>query len=238
MRTRSDARVNRSAVVGLALACALACTWAGVGNAAATSDPLQGNVIPALNAVPGRVAVVAYGAVTNGQLPVVLENATGRPVTALRVVGTATTADGSAVTRASTRTTTPVTVAPGGLALAVLGFRKGAVPPGAKLAFRVVGRPTAHATDSGTLVPGQFQLSPPLHGSVVQRLGMTLTNPSRHTLRGRARIVTVCFDEARKPSTATTIVVPLPKLAANGVRPATVPFTSLCPTYLVGAHTT
>jgi hypothetical protein len=48
----------------------------------------------------------------------------------------------------------------------------------------------------------------------------------------------MCFNEARKPVTLTTARIDVKKLAPAKAAPASVPLTTLCPTYLVAASST
>jgi hypothetical protein len=81
-------------------------------------------------------------------------------------------------------------------------------------------------------------LSPPLSGDVAQTLAMSVSNPQPRAVRGAYRVMVTCFNEARLPVRATTkTVAGKRKLAPGEAIPLTVPLTSLCPSYLVGALT-
>jgi hypothetical protein len=153
----------------------------------------------------------------------------------VRIVGTATTSDGGAVTQARTAVTVPAALAPGAIALAALHFARG-VAPNATMAYQVRSTRARTAVDPGALTVGNLQLSAPLTGAVAQKLTVTITNPSNRVVRGRIRIAVMCFDEARKPSTASTTVVNPGRLRPGAGTAASVPLTTLCPTYLVGAE--
>ena len=198
---------------------------------------LAGNVTPALGSPPpGKVAVGAAGAAVDGRVAAIVQNGTSAPVHNLRVSGTATRADGGAVTTATTGTVVPSTLAPGAYGLLVLDFRKQGVAPGAAVQFRVKSTGTPSSTDPRLLAVGGFQLSAPLTGPVAQRLDVSVTNPGTRAVRGPLRITVMCFDEAAKPVTVASTRVRRAKLAAGKSVHASVPLTSLCPTYQVGAQ--
>ena len=221
------------AIVALLLTLAPIDVSAGAGSEVA----LAGNVVPALGAAPaGKVAVVAAGAAVDGRVAAIVQNATSAPVHNLRVSGTATRADGGAVTAATTGSVVPSTLAPGAYGLLVLDFAKVGVAPGASVHFRVKSTEAPSSTDPRLLTVGNLQLSAPLTGRVAQYLDVTVTNPGTRAVRGPLRITVMCFDEAAKPVTVASTRVRRAKLAAGKSVHASVPLTSLCPTYQVGAQ--
>lgn len=198
---------------------------------------LAGNVAPALGVAPaGKVAVVAEGAAVDARVAAIVQNGTSAPVHNLRVSGTATRADGGAVTTATTSSVVPSTLAPGAHGLLVLDFRKQGVAPGASVRFRVKSTGAPASTDPRLLAVGGFQLSAPLTGPVAQHLGVSVTNPGTRAVRGPLRITVMCFDEAARPVTVASTRVRRATLAAGKSVHASVPLTSLCPTYQVGAQ--
>jgi hypothetical protein len=86
------------------------------------------------------------------------------------------------------------------------------------------------------LAVGDFQLSAPLTGRVAQRLDLTVTNSGNRAVRGPLTVTVMCFGESARPVTVATVAVKRLRLAASRSVPASVPLTSLCPTYQVGAR--
>jgi hypothetical protein len=198
--------------------------------------PLAGNVIPQLDASDGKVAVVASSAAQNGKVAVVVANGTSTPVRRVVVDGLATRPDGGVVTHATTRVTVPAVLAPGAIALGALDFGKHRIPRGAAFTFRVRSGRASTPADAGLLEVRDLTLSPPLEGAVAQTLAGRVVNAGERLQRGPVRVTVMCFDEARRPVEATTEIVEVRKLAPGKSVRATVPFATLCPTYLVGAR--
>jgi hypothetical protein len=198
----------------------------------------SGNVTPALDQVNGKVAVAASGAPVDDRVAVIVANGTSRPVRVERVSATATRGGGATVTRARTVRTLPSVLAPGGYALAVIRFRKGDAPPDATLGYRVTSTPTRSPTDPRARAVGNFVLSAPLTGAVAQTLGVAVTNPSTKRTARAPQVAVMCLSEAQKPVTMTTARLAVKALAPGKTAPASVPLTTLCPTYLVAATST
>jgi hypothetical protein len=152
------------------------------------------------------------------------------------VTGLATRPDGGSVTHTTTRVTVPAVIEPGGIALAGLNFGKHGVPRGATITFRVTSRRAATPTDPALLEVRDLVLSAPHAGSVAQTLDGQVFNTGTRTLQGPVSVTATCFDEARRPVATTTEVVEVRRIAPGRSVRATVPFATLCPTYLVGAR--
>lgn len=204
---------------------------------AATAAPAPvGNVTPTLTPVPaGKVAVVASSAAVDNNIAVIVQNGSTKPVRNVRIVGAATTPDGGAVTQGRTAVTVPAVLAPGAIALASLHFPRG-LAPNATITYTVRTTRARTTADPGALTVGDLVLSAPLTGAVAEKLAVTVTNPSKRVVRGRIRIAVMCFDEAGKPSTATSTAMNPGRLRPGASTAASVPLTTLCPTYLVGAQ--
>jgi hypothetical protein len=166
---------------------------------------------------------------------VIVANGTTHPVRVDLVTVSATTGGGATVTRARTTDAFPKVLAPGGYALAVVKFRKNGAPIDATMAYRVTSTRARSTADPRALAVSGLTLSPPLTGAVAQTLGATINNPDNRRTARSPRVAVMCLNEARKPVTLTTARLDATKLAPGKSAPASVPLTTLCPTYLVAA---
>jgi hypothetical protein len=208
-----------------------------VGSSAAASVQPSGNVEPALVATPpGKVAVVASSAPVEGQVAVIVQNGSARPVRDVQVSASSTTSDGGRATKASDTDLVPATLAPGDIAFGLVKFPTGDVPAGSVLAFKVKSRRVPTRDRSTSLAVGSFVLSPPLVGDVAQTLALKVTNRSSYAINGPVDVRVMCFGEARLPASAVDVTVKRPKKLAPGAGvSATAKLPALCPSYLVAA---
>jgi voltage-gated potassium channel Kch len=154
------------------------------------------------------------------------------------VTATATSADGSSVTRARSVEAFPQVLVPGELALATVQFRRHGVAPGATVAVKVRSTPVAAANASRALAVSGLTLSPPQTGSVAQRLTAVVQNPTTAWTARSPRVAVMCFGESRQPTTITTTRVGVARIRPGKQATVAVPLATLCPTYLVAARAT
>ncbi len=195
----------------------------------------QGNVQPALDATPGKVAVAASGAPVDDRVAVIVQNGTSGSIRIRAVTAAATRAGGATVTRVRTTTTFPQVVAPGAYALATLRFRRGGAPVGSTLDFRVASTRSHSATDPHALAVRGVVLSPPLTGAVAQTLDAQVSNVSATRTARAPRLAVMCLNEARRPVTLTTARLDVSRLGPGKTAPGQVSLDTLCPTYVVAA---
>jgi hypothetical protein len=195
----------------------------------------QGNVTPTLQPARG-VAVVAQSAPVDGRVALLVHNATRKPVRIERITGVATSPDGGLAVRARTKKAYPPVVAPDQLALASVKFRAKALVPNATIIAKVRSTPVSAARAERVLSVGDLVLSPPMTGAVAQTLDATVTNTARHWTAVRPEVAVVCFGEASTPTTFASARASATRIASGKRASASVPLTSLCPTYLVAAR--
>jgi hypothetical protein len=220
--------------------CALLLVTLAVAPAGATnasSGAPQGNVTPTTQPKKG-VAVVAQSAPVDGQVALLVHNGSARPVRIDVVTAVATRADGGLAVSARTAASYPQVLAPDGLGLAAVTFRKRALTPGAVVTAKVRSTPVSTARAARTLSVSNLVLSAPQTGTVAQTLGATLTNgTSNWTARGPETAV-MCFGEASNPTTFAKARATTRRIRPGATASVSVPLTSLCPTYLVAARAT
>src|SRR4051794_6208249 len=130
--------MRRSCVAALLVITALVATSAVARAAAAPSSSIGGNVEPALDTVaPNIVAVVASGAPVDGDVPLIVRNATSHAVTVLRVRAAGVDGSGRTVARAATRAIVPRVLEPGGLGLARVQLDDATLPASVTSEFDV-----------------------------------------------------------------------------------------------------
>ena len=186
----------------------------------------------------GRLMVTAWSAPVTGRVAVVVSNGTNRTVRVQRVDATATNADGSGTSRASSGSVVPSVLRPGQWGIGAVRFRQSTVGADDGLAFKVRAR-RARSGDPVPLAAGSFTLSPPHEGPVAQTLAFVVSNGSRRLVVQPYRTSAVCLDEAGRLTTESGAVVRRPRtLAADATAPASIGFPTLCPVYVVGAEAT
>jgi hypothetical protein len=225
----------------LFIACAVAgsLAWsaplpAGAVDTMSAGSP-QGNVTPTLQPAKG-VAVVARSAPVDGRVALLLHNATTRPVRVDLVTAVATRTDGGAATRAGAVKTYPQVVGPDQLALTSVTFRKKQLTPDATITTKVRSTPVSTARAARVLSVGDLALSAPASGAVAQTLRATLTNTTDSWTAKVPDAAVMCFGEAGSPTTFASARASTRRVAPGDSASASVPLTSLCPTYLVAAR--
>jgi hypothetical protein len=203
----------------------------------ATAGAPQGNVTPILQPQTG-VGVAAQSAPTDGRVALVVQNGTQRPVRIERITAVASRADGSFATRARSVVAYPQIVAPGGISLASVRFRKAGLRPDDEVTVKVRSAPVRNARAGRVLAVDGLSLSPVQTGTVVQTMTATLTNPTRRWTAARPEAAVVCFGEAGNPSTFASARASTRRVKPGASATVTVPLTSLCPSYLVAARAT
>lgn len=195
----------------------------------------QGNVTPTLQSATG-VAVVAQSAPVDGQVALLLHNGTTKPVRIGRITGVATSTEGGLAVRARSVKAYPQVLAPDQLALAAVKFRAKSVAPDATITAKVRSTPVATSTAGRVLSVGDLVLSAPMTGPVAQTLRATVTNPTTGWTARLPEVAVMCFGEASTPTTFAAVRASVRRIAPGTTASATVPLTSLCPTYLVAAR--
>jgi hypothetical protein len=210
---------------------------APVGAQTPTTVNPVGNVTPTVQPTTG-VAAVAQSAPVDGQVAVLVRNASTKPVRIDRVTAVATSADGSVVIGARTTKAYPQVVAPTQLALASVRFRGKdlAANPNPTITVKVRSTRVSAVRAGRLLSVGSLVLSPPQTGAVAQTMAATLTNPTKAWTARRPEVAVMCFSEASTPTTFTNARAPVRRLAPAKSASVSVPLTSLCPTYLVAAR--
>jgi hypothetical protein len=230
--------VIRRALLGSLLGglLALAPTIAAAQTSGAPGTP-QGNVTPTTTPAKG-VAAVAQSAPVDGRLAVLVQNATTKPVRIVRITAIVTSADGSVATKATSAKAYPQVVAPGSLALAGVRFRAKALAgnPNAQPTIKIKSAHASKASVQRVLSVGDLTLSAPQTGAVAQTMQATLTNATKAWKARRPEAAVMCFGEAANPTTFTAASASARQVAPSASITATVPLTTLCPTYLVAAR--
>jgi hypothetical protein len=203
----------------------------------ATRGAPQGNVTPTTTPAKG-VAAVAQSALVDGRVAVLVQNATTKAVRIQRITAVASSADGSVATKATSVKAYPQVVAPGELALTSVRFRAKAlaVDPNAQPKVKVRSTPVSSARAQRVLSVGGLALSAPQTGPVAQTMQATLTNSTRAWKAPRPEAAVMCFGEAGNPTTFAAAPASARRVAPGASVAATVPLTTLCPTYLVAAR--
>ena len=197
----------------------------------------QGNVTPSTQPKPG-VAVVAQSAPVEGRVALLVHNGTTRPVRIDVVTAIATRTDGGQATGARTSASYPQVLAPDELGLAAVTFRKRALATGAQLSAKVRSTPVTTARAARTLSESDLVLSAPQTGPVAQTMRATLTNDTTAWTARTPEAAVMCFGEAGNPTTFAKARASTRKITPGDTTSASVPLTSLCPTYLVAARAT
>ena len=225
-------------VVPVALATAVSVALLALpGGAVDTTSPgsPQGNVTPTLQPTTG-VAVVGQSAPVDGQVALLLHNGTAKPVRIDRITGVATRSDGGLAVRARSAKAYPQVLAPDQLALAAVKFRAKSVAPNATITVKVRSRSASASRAERVLSVGDLVLSAPMTGAVAQTMRSTVTNATTTWNALLPEVAVVCFGEASTPATFASARGSTRRLAPGKSASATVPLTSLCPTYLVAAR--
>jgi hypothetical protein len=223
------------------LACIVAgsLSWSALPPAGAvdstTPGAPQGNVTPTLQTATG-VAVVAQSAPVDGQVALLVHNGTTKPVRIDLVTGVATSADGALALRARTVKTFPQVLAPDQLALTAVRFRGKALAPDAKITAKIRSTPMSPSRAKQVLSVGSLVLSPPLTGKVAQTMQATLTNATTTWTARLPEAAVMCFGEAGTPTTFSSARAAVRRVSPSTSASASVPLTSLCPSYLVAAR--
>jgi hypothetical protein len=207
---------------------------AGAVDTTAPGSP-QGNVIPMVATVPG-VAVVAHSAPVDGRVALLLHNGTTKPVRVDRITGVATRSDGGLAVRARATKSYPQMLAPDQLALASVRFRPKAVPSDATITAKVRSTPISAAHARRVLSVSDLVPSAPMTGPIAQTLRATLTNATTDWTARTPEVAVMCFGEASTPTTFASARAAVGRIRPGTTSSATVPLTSLCPTYLVAAR--
>jgi hypothetical protein len=213
---------------------ALSLSPTGAVDTTAPGSP-QGNVTPTVQPTTG-VAVVAQSAPVDGQVALLLHHGTTKPVRIERITGVATSTEGGVAVRARSGKAYPQVLGPDQLALAAVKFRAKSVAPNATITAKVRSTPVPRAKAGRVLSVGDLALSPPMTGAVAQTVRATVTNPTRGWTAQLPEVAVVCFGEASTPSTFASARASAKRIAPGTSASATVPLTSLCPTYLVAAR--
>jgi hypothetical protein len=224
----------------ITVACAtasLVALFAVPGGAVDTMSPgsPQGNVTPTIQSSTG-VAVVAQSAPVDGRVALLLHNGTTKPVRVDRITGVATRSDGGLAVRARTAKTYPQVLGPDQLALASVKFRAKAVAPNTTITAKVRSTPVSAARAKRVLSVSDLVLSAPMTGAVAQTMRATVTNATSDWTAPIPEVAVMCFGEASTPSTFASARASARRIPAGRTASATVPLTSLCPTYLVAAR--
>jgi hypothetical protein len=208
-----------------------------VAEAGADPSPTQpvGNVSPKLAPVTG-VGAAASSSPVDGRVAVLVQNTTTSAVRIDRVTATATRSDGGLTTGARTAKAYPQVLAPGELALAAVQFRARDVPPGSTFAVKVRSTRVSSTRVARGLAASDLVLSAPRTGRVAQTLRATLTNVSTSWTARGAEAAVMCFGEAGTPTTFADARASTRRIAPGKTARASVPLTSLCPSYLVAAR--
>jgi hypothetical protein len=195
----------------------------------------QGNVTPTVQPAPG-VAVVAQSAPVDGQVALLLHNATARPVRIDLVTAVATRADGGAATRARAVRAYPQVIGADQLALASVTFRRKQLTPDVTIVAKARSTPVSTARAARVLAVGDLMLSPPQTSAPAQTMQATLRNPTRSWTAKLPDAAVMCFGEAATPTTFTAARASVRRIAPGASASVTVPLTTLCPSYLVAAR--
>ena len=227
----------RRLLVTCAIAGSLAWTMAVPAGAADTTSPgaPQGNVVPTLETATG-VAVVAQSAPVDGQVALLVHNGTAKPVRIDLVTGVATSAEGGLAVRARAVKAFPQVLAPDQLALTVVKFRGKGIAADTKITAKVRSTPVSTMRAQRVLSVGGLVLSPPMTGAVAQTMQATLTNATTSWTALLPETAVMCFGEAGTPTTFSSARAKVRRVAPATTASATVPLTSLCPSYLVAAR--
>ena len=207
---------------------------AGAVDTASPGAP-QGNVTPTLQPTTG-IAVAGQSAPVDGQVALLLHNGTTEPVRIDTVTGVATRTDGGLAVRARSVKAYPQVLAPDQLALAAVKFRATSVAPNATITVKVRSTPVSASRAARVLSVGDLVLSAPMTGAVAQTMRATVSNATTNWTAKLPEVAVVCFGEASTPSTFASARASTRRIAAGKDASATVPLTSLCPTYLVAAR--
>jgi hypothetical protein len=219
----------------VALFVALLASPAGAVDTTSPGAP-QGNVTPSVQSSSG-VAVVAQSAPVEGRVALLVHNGTTKPVRVVRITGVVTRADGGLAVRARTARAYPQVVGPDQLALASVKFSAKAVAPDATITAKVRSTPVSAVRAKRVLSVGELVLSAPMTGAVAQTMRATVANAATHWTARVPEVAVVCFGEASTPSTFAAAPASVRRIRPGRSASATVPLTSLCPTYLVAART-
>jgi len=233
--SRPAARRFASTVVSVVLvAIATGAVPAGAVDTTTPGAP-QGNVTPTLQPATG-VALVAQSAPVDGRVALLLHNGTARAVRIDLVTAVATSAEGGLATRARTVKTYPQVLGPDQLALTSVTFRTKGLATTPTVTAKVRSTPVSATRAEQVLSVGGLVLSAPQTGTVAQTMRSTLTNATSSWTARRPEAAVMCFGEAGTPTTFSAAPASAGRVAPGKTVSASVPLTSLCPTYLVAAR--
>jgi hypothetical protein len=213
-----------TATAGVSRAAVPPVSGAPVGNVTPTTQPAE------------KVAVVAQSAPVDGRVALLVHNGTTRPVRVDAITAAATSADGSFAAAARTVKAFPQVLAPDEVALAAVTFRTGVLTSDATVTTKVRSTPVSAVRAQRVLSVGELKLSPPQTGTVAQTMGATLTNATKAWTALLPEVAVMCFGEAGTPTTFTSTRASARRITPGRTAYATVPLTSLCPSYLVAAR--
>jgi hypothetical protein len=224
-------------LAGLVLCCVAVSTLPAAAVDTSSPGSPQGNVTPAVQSATG-VAAVAQSAPVDGRVALLLQNSTTKPVRIDLVTAVVISADGSRATKTIGVKAYPQIVAPDQLSLASVAFRAKAFAgnPNPKITVRIRSTAVSAARARQVLSVGGLTLSSPQTGAVAQTMQATLTNPTRAWRATRPEAAVMCFGEAGTPTTFASAAASARRVAPGASVPATVPLSTLCPTYLVAAR--
>jgi len=227
----------RAGFTGASIVLVLVGVLCGPAGAVDTMSPgsPQGNVTPTIQPST-TVEVVAQSAPVSGQVALLLHNGTAEPVRVDLVTGVATRSDGGFAVRARATKTFPQVLAPDQLALTSVAFPRKLLPSDARITAKVRSTPVSAARAERVLSVGDLVLSPPMTGAVAQTMRTTLANASASWTARVPEVAVMCFGEASTPTTFASARASVRRIAPSGTASATVPLSSLCPTYLVAAR--
>jgi hypothetical protein len=223
------------AVVGALLGSTVAAS-AVVDSGAAAGAP-RGNVTPTLQPTQG-VGVAAQSAPTDGRVALVLRNPTDEPVRIQLIRAVASRAESGFAARATSAAAFPQIVAPGGISLAAVSFRRTDLRPTDQMTFKVKSTQVSGARSARVVSVGDLVLSPMQTGAVAQTMTTSVTNPTSSWTAARPEAAVVCFGQAGNPSTFASARASTRRIKPGAGTTVTVPLTSLCPSYLVAARAT
>jgi hypothetical protein len=222
-------------VVALIVGLAVAGGGDGAGAVSAAPGSPQGNVTPTLTPATG-VAVVAQSAPVDGRVALVIHNGTAKPVRVDLVTAVATSSDGGRAVRARALVAYPQVLAPDQLALASVSFRRSSLTPEPTITVKVRSTAISAARARRTLSVSGLMLSAPTTGAVAQTMQATVANATSSWTALVPEVAVVCFGEASTPTTFASARASVRRIAPGKTAPATVPLSTLCPSYLVAAR--
>ena len=191
--------------------------------------------MPTIQTASG-VAVVAQSAPVEGKVALLIHNGTAKPVRIDLVTGVATSAEGGFAVRARAAKAFPQVLAPDQLALTAVRFRGKALAADVTITAKVRSTPVSASRAKQVLSVGSLVLSAPATGAVAQTMQATLTNATTSWTALLPETAVMCFGEAGTPTTFASARASVRRVSPATTASASVPLTSLCPSYLVAAR--